>query len=186
MQQTLLALCAVLVFSIYALNSTRDEAASEMRSVSSGADEAAATVARARLAVVERLAFDEQDIGRTARGAASGIRVTPTTSAIGPDTGEADMSTFDDIDDVNGFSETRAGEAGTVRTDAGASGTLEFAVTYRVRYVDPASPATTAGAPTLAKELWIRAEEVGARGRAGARFDLRRVYTPAGMASFLN
>ena len=186
MQQTLLALCAVLVFSIYALNSTRDEAATEIRSVSSGADEAATTVARARLAVAARLAFDEQDIGRTTGGSTGGIRTTPSTSAIGPDAGEADMSTFDDLDDLDGFTETRAGEAGTVRTAAGASGTLEFALTYRVRYVDPASPTVTAGAPTLAKEIWIRAEEVGARGRAASRFDLRRVYTPAGMTSFLH
>lgn len=186
MQQTLLALCAVLIFSIYALNSTRDEAATEMRSVSAGADEAAASVARARLAVVERLAFDELDVGRVAAGGSRGIRTTPTNSVIGPDDlGEVDMATFDDLDDLHGFTETRAVEAGTVRTDAGASGMLEFALVYRVRYVNPAAPAAAAASPTLAKEIHIEVREVGARGRAAARFDLRRVYTPAGMASYV-
>ncbi len=175
MQQTMLALCAVAVFSIYALNSTRDEAAMEMRAVTSEGERAAESVARDRLAMFERLAFDEQDIGRT-----SGVRITPPTSLAGPDDGETDMASFDDLDDLNRFAEQRAADA------VGGAGTLLFDVTYAVRYVVPASLAVSA-VPTLAKEVTVTVVEVPSattRGRPQVRATLRKVFTPAGMASF--
>ena len=175
MQQTLLALCAVAVFSIYALNSTRDEAAMEMRAVTSEGEHAAESVARERLAFAERLAFDEQDIGRL-----SGVRITPPTSAIGFDTDETSAADVDDIDDLSGLVETRAADT------VGGAGGLLFDVRYSVRYVVPASLAGS-GVPTLAKEVTVTAAEVpsaATRGRPEIRATLRKVFTPAGMASF--
>lgn len=175
MQQTLLALCAVAVFSIYALNSTRDEAAMEMRAVTSEGEHAAESVARDRLAMFERLAFDEQDIGRT-----SGIRINPPTSAIGPDIDELALADFDDLDDLHGFAEARTADA------VGGAGTLLFDVTYAVRYVVPSSLAVSA-VPTLAKEVTVTVIETPSattRGRPQVRATLRKVFTPAGMASF--
>ncbi len=178
MPQTLLALCAILVFAIYSLNSTRNEAASERRSVTFGAEEAAATTARARLAAAERLAFDEEDVGRTDRG----IRILPPASLVGPDAGETDATMFDDLDDFDGLTETRTTLAGSDRESSGR--TLDFAVTYRVRYVNPATLAA-AGGPTLAKEVSIHVEEVttGRTGRPAVVVDLRKVFTPAAMTS---
>lgn len=173
MQQTLLALCAVAVFSIYALNSTRDEAAMEMRAVTSEVGQAAESVARDRLAYAERLAFDEQDIGRTA-----GIRITPSTSAIGLDADEFALADVDDLDDLNRLPETRSAAAGT--------GTALFDVVYTVRYVVPSSLASSP-VQTLAKEVTVRVTEVpsaATRGRPVATATLGKVFTPAGMASF--
>ncbi len=174
MQQTLLALCAVAVFSIYALNSTRDEAAMEVRSVTSEGEHAAESVARDRLAFAERLAFDEQDIGRL-----SGVRINPPTSAIGPEVDETTAALFDDLDDLHRLAETRTADA------VGGAGTLLFDVTYAVRYVVPASLASSA-VPTLAKEVTVTVVEVPSattRGRPEIRATLRKVFTPAGMAS---
>lgn len=175
MQQTLLALCAVAVFSIYALNSTRDEAAMEMRAVTSEGEHAAEAVARERLAFAERLAFDEQDIGRTA-----GIRIAPPTSVLGPDADETTAALFDDLDDLHGLTETRTADA------VGGAGTLLFDVSYAVRYVVPSSLADSA-VPTLAKEVSVTVVEArsgATRGRPEVRATLRKVFTPAGMASF--
>lgn len=175
MQQTLLALCAVAIFSIYALNSTRDEAAMEMRAVTSEGEHAAESIARERLAYAERLAFDEQDIGRT-----SGVRITPPSSTIGRDADEPTLAEFDDLDDLNRLAETRAADT------IGGPGGLLFDVTYGVRYVVPASLAVSA-VPTLAKELTVTVVEVPSattRGRPEVRAVLRKVFTPAGMASF--
>lgn len=175
MQQTLLALCAVAVFSIYALNSTRDEAAMEMRAVTSEGEHAAESVARDRLAFAERLAFDEQDIGRTA-----GIRINPPTSALGFDTDEVALADADDLDDLYRQTEQRAADA------VGGAGTLLFDVSYAVRYVVPASLASS-GVPTLAKEVTVTVVETPSattRGRPQIRATLRKVFTPAGMASF--
>lgn len=171
MPQTLLALCAVLVFSIYALNSSRDDAATERTAVASDAESSAADVARGRVAAAERLAFDEQDIGRTS------IRLTPPTSTIGPDGGEANATLHDDIDDLHGLIEERASPAG--------DGLLRFRVTYTVRYVNPATLAAST-VPTLAKEMHVRAVEIttGPTGRPAVAVSLRKVFTPAGMTSF--
>lgn len=171
MQQTLLALCAVLVFSIYALNQHRDDAAFERSAVTSEAEGAVAQVARGRIADAERLAFDEEDIGRT------GIRLTPPSSPIGPEGDETDATLFDDIDDLDGLVEERGAPAG--------DGLLRFTVTFSVRYVTPATLATSA-VPTLAKEVHVRAVEIvtGRTSRPPVAVDLRKVFTPAGMASF--
>ena len=180
MQQTLLALCAVLVFSIYALNSTRDEAASERRAVTSGAEGAAAEVARGRLAAAERLAFDEVDVGRDEGAGGGGIRMTPTASPVGPDEDEADAAAFDDLDDLHGLVEERAAPPGR-----DADGMLRFTVTHAVRYVHATTLAASA-VPTLAKELTVRTVEItaGQTGRPPVAVELRKVFTPAGMASF--
>ncbi len=180
MQQTLLALCAVAVFSIYALNTTRGEAAAELRSVTAGAEDAVASAARTRLAAADRLAFDEQDVGRGSQT----VRLVPTTSAIGLDAGEAEPHQFDDVDDFDGLIEERDVQAG-VGLDTSA-GVLRFQLTYTVRYIDPLNPTVTSLVPTLAKELAVRAEEMttGETGRPPVQVTFRKVFTPAGMTSF--
>ena len=176
MQQTMLALCAVAVFSIYALNSTRDEAAMDLRAVTSEGERAAEAVARERLAAAERVAFDEQDIGRT-----TGVRITPPTSRNGPDAGETAPAHYDDLGDFHGLAETRAADT------IGGPGGLLFDVSYVVRYVAPSTLAAAAAAvPTLANEFAVSVVEVpsaATRGRPQVRVTLRKVFTPAGMAS---
>ena len=174
MQQTLLALCAIAIFAFYTLNSARDEASLEMRSVTAEVEQAAASLARERLASAERLAFDEQDVGR-----GRGIRLVPPTSIQGPDGGETDAAMYDDLDDLPGALEAHF-------VNATGPGMVGLSVVYSVRYVVPATLATAPGA-TLAKELRVTVtEQPGAhtRGRPPVGVVLKKVFTPAGMASF--
>lgn len=174
MPQTLLAVCAIAIFAFYTLNSARDDASMEMRSVTAEVEQAAASVAHERLASAERVAFDEQDVGR-----GRGIRLVPPTSIQGPDGGEIDAAMYDDLDDFGGHSEVRA-------VDATGPGMIGLDVEYTVRYVVPTTLATAPGA-TLAKELRVTVREQAGpntRGRPPVEVVLRKVFTPAGMASF--
>lgn len=173
MPQTLLALCALLIFSVYALSRHRDDAGLERRAVSDELELAAAGLLRERLAALDLLAFDEADVGRTS------IRTVPPAGPLGLDAGETATGPFDDIDDVDGLVESRAAQTGV--------GTVLFDVRYAVRYVDPADPATPSATPTLAKEVSVQATEVaaGPTERPPVSATLRRVFTPAGMTSAL-
>jgi hypothetical protein len=187
MQQTILALAAILAFSYYALSRHRDDADAERRAVSSEIERALTDAARNRLAEIEAKAFDEQDLG------AQSVRFTPPTSAIGRDAGEDTPAAFDDIDDyaslnaLLGGPETRVVSVSSARRDGPSAGDVTFALTVSVRYVNASNPSVASAVPTMAKEVHVRAVEAGpvrARGgRPPLSVDLRRVYTPAGMAA---
>lgn len=177
MQQTLLALCAVLVFSYFALTRHGDDAALERRTVSDHIEQAAEDVARARLAELSRLAFDEDDIG-SAR-----IRTTPPVRPLGADPGEDTPATFDDVDDAISY----AAVVGTpeIRAVQIAGGTVELQVVVTARYVQPTNPGAASGSPTLAKEVAVQVTEALAPGQQTRRVPvsvtLRSVFTPSGM-----
>lgn len=173
MQQTLLALSAILVFSVYALGRHRTDNDVERRAVGIEVELAATDVARARLAAIERLAFDEDDVAQT------GVRRLAPTSGLGPDAGEGSPGTYDDVDDWDGAVDT-------VAVDLGA-GSLRFAVAVEVDYVDLAAPDSVVATPTLAKRVRVWVEEAaGAEtDRAPAQVDLRRIVTPASSATLV-
>ena len=172
MPQTLLALAAVVVFSLVAFNQQRADNDVETDAISLAADLAAADLAEERMAeVLLAHAWDEEDTGWTV------LRTAPPSSGIGPDnnadgneTGPAD---FDDIDDFDGLMTTYDRPAGT--------GTLAFRDSVSVVFVDPAAPdsETPSPTPTLAKRVEVFVAEVGAQGRRGATVRLRRVATSA-------
>lgn len=172
MQQTLLALAAVLTFSTYALTRHHTDRDVTRQAMGAEAELAAADIARARLAQIERYAFDEEDVDRT------GIRRAAPSSEIGPDGGEEAPIAYDDVDDWDGHTETVAYALGV--------DSLHFDLAVSVRYVVPTSPSTPSATPTLAKEVTVRVDEVvtGARaGRQAVQTTLRRLVTPAGSAA---
>lgn len=171
MQQTLLALAAILVFSLYALGRHRTDNDVDRRAIGVEVELAATDAAQARMAVLEALAFDEEDVERT------GVRRTPPTSGLGPDAGETTTLAYDDIDDWHGHVDTVSVAVGV---DA-----LRFIVTTEVSFVDTAAPDTPSATPTLAKKARVFVHEVPetALDRAPARVDLRRVVTPASVAA---
>ncbi len=179
MQQTILALAAILAFSYYALSRHRDDADTERRAVSSEIERALTNAARNLLAEIEAKAFDEQDVGTQS------LRTVPSTSVLGRDTGENTRFDFDDIDDYASLNALLGGPE--MRAVPVGTGTAEMAITVSVRYVQPANPSVASATPTMAKEVLVQAVEnvpTGARaGRPPLRADLRRVYTPAGMAA---
>lgn len=190
MQQTILALAAILTFSFYALGRHHEDADLERRVITSEVERALTDAARNRMAEIERLAFDEADV-TVAR-----LRNSPPTSVIGRDAGETTVAHFDDIDDFAHLTAVLGGpEMHSVRIDAGrrdgpSASDVQFALTVAVRYVDPQIPGLASSVPTMAKEVHVRAVEVLPAGRPSRRppvvADFRRVYTPAGMATLRN
>lgn len=178
MPQTLLALCAILVFTFFAFGRVQNDASLERRTISAEVERALTDAARNRMAEIERAAFDEEDAGPS-----SGIRMAPPTSAIGRDAGETTVGAFDDLDDYNDLEAVLGGpERRSAPVDAG---TIEYDLTVSVRYVDPTAPGVVSSVPTMAKEVVVTTREVttGATGRPAAIARIRRLFTPAGMAA---
>ena len=174
MPQTLFALAAILAFSFYAINRHETDAEVELDAVGAEIEAAVADVARAALLDATRLAFDEQDVGRT------GMRIAPPTSTPGPDAGEpggspAGTAPFDDVDDYHGWARELAAPVGT--------DSVRVRVAAEVVYVFPSNPSgPAASSPQMAKRVAITATELPdrpLRGRAPARAALTRIVTPA-------
>lgn len=168
MPQTLLAIAAILAFSLFAIGQHKANAELEQTAMASEIELAATDVARDRLVAIASLVYDEADIGRTdLRRDATGL------SAIGPDAGESTIDLFDDLDDFHGFVDTLSVDW------HGAP--LSFAVTANIRYVDANQPDVTSGVPTLAKEIAVSVAEIGnaIAERPGVQATLVHVVTPA-------
>lgn len=171
MPQTLLALCAILAFTYFAMGSQRHDADVDRRAQALEVERAATGVARARVGELERFAFDDEAADR------AGVRITPSPDALGPE--EPSALLYDDIDDWDGTSETEVITIG--------GGTLTFLVSVSVGYVQDLAPSQPSSTPTLTKEVVVTAVEqpAGAIDRPVATATVRRVITPAGAASAL-
>lgn len=176
MHQTILALAALLTFSIYMLTRHGVEAEVERSAVTAEIEMAATDVATARLAVVLSHAFDEADRGR--EGSRS---TTDGLSPIGvPDPDEPAEWAFDDVDDFHGVARST--------TRPWYTGELVFTDSVSVRYVNPAAPTATVtpGVLALAKEVTVTvfAAPTGAPGSPPIGAQLRQVVTPASQAPY--
>lgn len=176
MQQTLLALAALLTFSIYMFSRHSAQAEVERFAVSAEIEFAATDIATDRLAIVLQRAFDEADLGR------EGVRTqTNGLSIIGTaDPDETDESTYDDVDDYHGVARS------IVRDWYGSD--LQFTDSVSVRYIDLNAPTTVLGptATTLAKEVTVTvfAAPVGYIGTPPVGATLRQVATSASQAPY--
>lgn len=180
MQQTILALCAILVFSIFALSRHRADAAVERTAITGEYELAATDLAKERIETVTYFAFDESDVNGT------GIRTSVLgLSTPGTDLGETsgDETTYDDIDDFHG-----APARSVSRLWNGQQ--LQFTDSVAVRYVNPGAADLDAvlplGARTLAKEVTVtvRASRVGFVGTPPVVAELRQMVTPATQSAF--
>lgn len=172
MQQTILALCALLVFSLYALNRHRSDAETEREAMGGEIDLIVTEQARALLSQITAKAYDEVDIGATIpRTDPDGL-----STRLGPETGETAVGAYDDADDWNGYTAPVTGQ-----WDTGSSAsTVALTATVVVRYVQPTNPRSPSTSPTLAKEVAVMIQEaVTPQGRPRARATLQQVITPA-------
>jgi hypothetical protein len=168
MPQTLLAVCAILVFSFFALSQHKTNERLEQTAIGSEVELAATDVARDQLMLITSHAYDEVDVGSSAlRTDVSGL------SAIGSDTGESDNSLYDDIDDFHNYIDTLSVDW--------YGRNVEFRATAEIRYVDPNDPDQTSASPTLAKEVVVIVAELDLTppGRAQVVVRLVQVLTPA-------
>ncbi|WP_412062156.1 hypothetical protein [Rubrivirga sp. IMCC45206] len=174
MQQTILALAAILSFAYLAMGRQRHDQSVDRHAQGIEAELAAVDVARGRMTAMERLAFDEADTGKR------GVRTRPSDLALGPDDDETGPATYDDVDDWNAVAPWT--ETVPVGLDS-----LRFRVQVAVRYVRDTEPTVESAAATLTKEIRVSAVEVpdGDIGRVPAEATLTRVVTPASVASYL-
>ncbi len=173
MQQTLLCLAAVLVFSLFGLGRHRALAAAE-RSEARRETEAAALATTERwAATLVDAAFDEADLDRTQpmRLAGQTAGLTPR-ARFGP-AEEPAVVAFDDVDDYDGLD--------LVETQRAALGVVAFRVRIAVAYADPATFAPVSGsAITTAKVAVVTVTEVRTDGERPATATLPVRVTPAG------
>ena len=166
MPQTLLALAAVLLFSVFALSQHGAKADGEAFAVTSEVELAAGQLARDRLATVLARRFDEASPESGVRIGTRGLSAT-----LGPD-GEAAEGDYDDVDDFHGRPARRSDRRWM-------DGTLAFTDSVAVRYVDALTLAESAR-PTLAKEVtvYVRAVAQGWTGAPPIVAELSQIVTP--------
>lgn len=171
MPQTLLALCAILMFSFFALSQHTAKAETERFAITAEVEMAAGRLARQRLATVLTRAFDEVNVG------VSRVRTSPVgLSAIGPDTAdgaEAFEADYDDVDDFNGSS--------IPMTSSWMGESIEFTAEVSVRYVRiAAGDIQPSAAKTTTKEVTatVRAAPVGFVGTPQIAATLSQIVTP--------
>ena len=148
---TLVVVASVILLAVYSLNRHRAIAADERAAIGREVEAAALAVGERWTGLARDLAFDEGDVGATRmrlQGNIAGLTVTP-----GREAGEtfADLTTLDDVDDLNGLTTTDAA--------AVAEGAVSFTVTAAAHYAVPGTWAAST-APTTAKIVTVVVREV--------------------------
>ena len=162
MQQSILALGALLIVMMTAINHQRSTFLIQEVSYVREVESAAADLAEARLeSILNQAVFDENTVGMTTLPSdASGMTATLGNEAgeVGPGPSDESIGLFNDIDDFHLYTQTfRHGIS---------SDTFNFQINYSVRYVDPTNPDVAAGGPTFAKEitaLVVSQDTIGSR-----------------------
>ena len=169
MPQTLAALLAILVLSLYALGQHRSEAELERGAISGQLELTVAEVAREILTEASQHAFDEDDLARDElRFDTRGL-----STVLGPEASESTRADFDDVDDFDGYtalvSRQRNGQP------------LDVRVRVTVRYVQPDAPSTVSANPTLAKEVEVTVTDTlpAQAGRPPVGVTLNTFVTPS-------
>ncbi len=172
MQQTILALGALLIIMMTAINHQRSTFLIQQNAFVREIESAAEDVVKKRLeTLLNSEAFDESTTGgivslpsNTAGLAASG--------SLGPDAGETGptqpldqgFGSFDDVDDVHNYQHV---VWHTISAD-----TFRFQITYSVQYLDPSNNPSLV--PTFAKEISATAVSQDSVGTRVARFTTSR------------
>lgn len=131
---------AVVLLAALVLNVNRSLLKSTDQTIEAEAIIAATSVAQQVIDLVSSKAFDEATIDTVIENVSD--LTSPTY--LGPD-GTETASTFDDIDDYNGF-------LGVISTPRMGNDTARVTV----RYVNPASPGTTSNVRTRMKKIEVR------------------------------
>ena len=166
-QQTMLAMGALLILSTLTVNQQKSIFFMQQGAYVREMESAAADYAKKRLhEITSSAGFDEARLTMT-------IIDTDTTDltlplSIGTDGGENpnDASTFDDVDDFDGFSEDV--------THTLSDETYALRATYTVRYLHPVTADTTSNARGLAKQVIADVVTRDSVGYAAARVTFKK------------
>ena len=176
MPQTLLAIGALLIFSLFALSQHRAKSDLESKQMASEMELAAAALAQRHLTHITRYAFDEADVNattlRTRVSDLPTLTAPPQLGRIRPDEAdETGPSTNDDVDDFHG-------ELFTFNWPWNGKD-LPLQVSTVVTYIDEMS-SQPSGSETLAKRVSVTvAEPNPPPERPPVTVTLSKVVTPA-------
>ena len=163
MQQTMLALGALLILVTLTLNQQRSVILVQKNAYLREMESAAADFAQKRLHEITEKDFDEARVGMTVLNTNT-LDLTPAAS-FGAEAGETTVTTFDDIDDFHAHADTTLHEMNNED--------FNIRATYSVQYVNP--DGSTSTTPTLAKEFTVNAETLDGTGFALARVSFSKV-----------
>ncbi|MEZ4700063.1 MAG: hypothetical protein R2834_07015 [Rhodothermales bacterium] len=153
MQQTLLALGALLIITTIAMNQQRSIFMLQRTAHVRELEAAASDYAQRRLSELSSYAFDEARLGMSTL--ITDVVDLTSSGSFGVESGETagDISTFDDIDDFHGYVDSTV-----VHTLSNE--TYRLRASYSVQYVDASNPTGTPGpgVKTLMKRLIITVE----------------------------
>ena len=166
MQQTMLALGALLILVTLTLNQQRSAFLLQKNAYLREMETAAADFAKKRLHEISIKDFDEARTGMTILD--PGLTDLTTFANFGADPGENvyDFFTLDDIDDFHGHADT------TLHLLNGEE--FQIVANYDVRYVKPDGDESLTG-PTLAKEVTVDARTLDSVGAARAQVSFQKV-----------
>ena len=163
MQQTILALGALMTLMLLTVQQQRSSFMVMEGMYLREIENAAADFAQMRAeAIIGSMSFDESRVGTTDLDVDTGTLTA--SGALGPEAGESDASTFDDLDDYHTFTETA--------THVLSADTFRFDVNYTVRYIDPTAPTAVAVTQTLAKEFTINVVSQDSIGAHAAQYTM--------------
>lgn len=157
MQQTLLALGALLIITTISMNQQRSIFMLQRTAYVRELEAAAHDYARLRLGEIAGLWFDETRVGATTLNTDTDD-LTFSTS-FGTESGETAPNFFDDIDDFEGFVDSTV-------VHSLSNETYRLRERFDIQYIDPANPGMVPGpgVRTLTKRVIITvesAEEIG-------------------------
>jgi hypothetical protein len=138
MNQTLLALGALLIITTIAMNQQRSILLLQRTAHVREMEAAAKDYAKFRMSQLTSFAFDEARLGMTTLNTDTGDLTD--SGSFGVEAGETAGSpgTFDDIDDFHGYVDSTV-------THTLSNETYRLRATYEVQYIDPSNPSTVPG-----------------------------------------
>lgn len=138
--QTLLVTVGLLLFTIFVLTVYRTTTSRFAIAIANEAILTGTAISQSMIDEIVQKSFDEKVLSSTISTPDS---LTPV-NLLGPDLGEADITTFDDIDDYNGYK----------RVDS-LQRLGNFKVQVKVYYVNPNSPDQKSLSRTFAKKIEV-------------------------------
>ncbi|MBX2818909.1 MAG: hypothetical protein KTR29_04480 [Rhodothermaceae bacterium] len=166
--QTMLAMGALLILATLSINQQRSIFLLQKGAYVRELESAAADWAKVRLhQIAESEAFDEARTSMTVLDPGTSDLTLP--ASLGRESGEVDVTDFDDIDDYDGFVEDF--------THTLSNETYGLRATYTVRYVDPLTADTTSLSQTLAKQIIAHVVSRDSIGHSTAQVTFKKTVT---------
>lgn len=164
MQQTMLAMGALLILVTLSMNQQRSAFLVQKNAYLREMESAAADFAKIRLHEITQADFDEARVNMTILD--TGVSDLTLATNFGTDPGEVNIADFDDLDDFAGYVDTTTHQLNLEN--------FEIRSEFSVRYVQ-ASDGKEASSPTLAKEVQIEATVLDRIGQAQAVVRLQKM-----------